>query len=131
MLVAAVRSARGASYKLLQLLHAGDFDIAISNSLYFEYVDVLLRPEIKPIAMSDTEMIAAIDEIVRSGVYQEVYFRWRPWLSDPDDDMILELAIAAKCDFIVTFNLKDFRRSEAFGIEVLSPTDFLEFLRGR
>ena len=28
---------------------------------------------------------------------QEVFYLWRPGLPDPDDDLILELAVAAGC----------------------------------
>jgi predicted nucleic acid-binding protein len=39
--------------------------------------------------------------------------------------MILELAVEAHCDCIVTFNRKDFTGSEQFGLHVLSPLEFL------
>lgn len=131
VLVAAIRSRKGASYQLLSMLPASEFEIAISNALYFEYLDVLLRSDIRPTAMTELEMIDAIEEITKSAIYQDVFFRWRPWLNDKNDDMVLELAIASQCDFIVTFNLKDFRNIGVFGIEAITPSDFLEFLRGR
>lgn len=53
----------------------------------------------------------------------------RPWLRDEKDAMILELAIASRADYIVTFNLKDFRNIELFGIEAVAPKDFLEIAR--
>jgi len=40
---------------------------------------------------------------------QDIHYLWRPFLPDPDDDMVLELAFAANCDFIVTHNTGDFR----------------------
>ncbi len=131
VLVAAIRSRKGASYQLLSLLPANKFEIAISNALYFEYLEVLLRSDIRPAAMTELEMIDAIEEITKSAIYQDVFFRWRPWLNDKNDDMVLELAIASQCDFIVTFNLKDFRNIDVFGIEAITPSDFLEFLGGR
>lgn len=131
VLVAAIRSNKGASFQLLLMLPERNFELAISNALYFEYLDVLLRSENRPSGMTELEMIAAIDEMTRYSVYQDVFFRWRPWLNDENDDMVLELAIASQCDFIVTFNLKDFRRLDVFGIEAITPSTFLEFLRGR
>lgn len=107
------------------------FEFAISNTLYFEYLDVLLRPNIKPIQMTDSEMLLAIEEITAHAVFQDIFFRWRPMLTDEKDDMVLELAIASRCDFIVTFNVKDFRNIETFGIEAITPSDFLEFAKGR
>lgn len=131
VLVAAVRSRKGASYQLLSMLPSDKFQIAISNALYFEYLDVLLRPEIKPSEMTDKEMIAAIEAMTESAFHQDIYFRWRPWLRDKDDDFVLELAIASPSNFIVTFNIKDFRYIDLFGIEPITPSDFLKFVRGQ
>ncbi len=73
-------------------------------------------------------MIAAIEKITESALYQDVSFLWRPWLKDKKDDMVLELAIASQSDFIVTFNIKDFQNIELFGIEAITPSDFLKII---
>ncbi|MCK5801796.1 MAG: PIN domain-containing protein [Lentisphaeria bacterium] len=59
-----------------------------------------------------------------------VYFLWRPFLRDADDDMVLEAAVAGGCSHIVTHNTKDFRGVEEFGLAVLTPGQFLRLLRG-
>ena len=61
---------------------------------------------------------------------QEIYFLWRPFLPDADDDMILELAVAAQCRIIVTYNVRDFAGVDQFGIDCMAPGDFLRLLRG-
>ena len=58
-------------------------------------------------------------------VSEKIYYLWRPFLSDPRDDRVLELAVTAECDFIVTFNKSDFRGVEQFGLEALTPQEFL------
>jgi len=126
VLVAAARSRRGASYQLISMLPSPKFELAISSSLYFEYLDVLLRPEIRPHGLTDAEIVDVVNEITNAAHYQSIFFRWRPWLKDEKDDMILELAIASQSSYIVTFNLKDFRNIELFGIEAITPKDFLE-----
>jgi predicted nucleic acid-binding protein len=60
---------------------------------------------------------------------QDVHFLWRPFLKDPDDDMVLECAVAASCQYIVTHNVKDFRRSEQLGVKAITPADFLQLLK--
>ncbi len=60
---------------------------------------------------------------------QEVHFLWRPFLSDPDDDFVLELAFAANCRYLVTHNVVDFRGSEQLGIQVVPPREFLKLIR--
>jgi len=57
--------------------------------------------------------------------HHEIFFLWRPYLKDPRDDLVLELAVKAGCQFILTFNGRDFAGCERFGIEVLTPGEFL------
>ena len=42
--------------------------------------------------------------------------------------MVLEVAVAAKADCIVTHNLSDFEGIQQFGIRAVSPKDFLHLL---
>lgn len=121
--VAALRSRRGASFRLLQELQKGQFQFALSVPLFFEYEDVLKRPAMVPLPL------AAIDRFLRylaaNGQTQNIFFLWRPFLRDAKDDMVLELAIAAGCAAIVTFNTKDFAGVEQFGLNVWTPHEFL------
>ena len=129
VLVAALRSKYGASFQLLSMLPSAKFELALSLPLYMEYLDVLLRPTVKPVGVADADILDFIDEIIQHAQTQNIYFLWRPWLKDKKDDMILELAIASQADYIVTFNLKDFANIEHFGIEAITPKDFLDLVR--
>lgn len=129
VLVAASRSRKGASFHLISMLPSPKFELAISLLLYFEYLDVMLRPNVKPQGLTDAEVIDVVNEITSAVHYQDVFFRWRPWLKDKKDDMILKLAIASQSSYIVTFNVKDFRNIESFGIEAITPKDFLQLVR--
>ena len=60
---------------------------------------------------------------------QDVHFLWRPFLRDPDDDMVVECAVASGSRFIVTHNIKDFQRVEALNVQAIKPADFLKLLR--
>ncbi|MFT5144509.1 MAG: putative nucleic acid-binding protein [Rhodothermales bacterium] len=57
---------------------------------------------------------------------QDIYFLWRPVLSDPRDDMVLEVGIASAADAIVTFNERDFRKASTFDIAIVTPLDYLK-----
>ena len=61
--------------------------------------------------------------------HQEIHFLWRPVLRDPDDDMLLELAVASGSRYIVTHNVRDFRGTSQYGVEAITPRDFLNLLR--
>lgn len=127
VLVAAIRSQRGASFELLQRVGDGLFEIAVSVALTLEYESVLLR-HVGESHLKDQDVINLIDYLCEVGNWQEIYFLWRPYLRDPNDDLILELAVAAGCDAVVTHNTRDFVGAERFGIEVLTPATFLLML---
>lgn len=60
--------------------------------------------------------------------HHPIFFLWRPCLADPSDDMILELAATACCDFIVAYNTRDFIGVERFGIQAIEPAVFLRHI---
>ncbi len=60
----------------------------------------------------------------------QIGFLWRPLLSDPTDDMVLETAVNGRADLLVTFNQKDFAAvAEGFGFKILRPSEALHRLR--
>lgn len=124
VLVAASRSRRGASARLLSLVGSGRFEICISVPLVLEYEEALMRhlDERSPARKVWNDIL---DYICLVGIRQEVFFLWRPLLRDPKDDMVLELAVAAGCDRIVSFNKRDFAEADGFGLKVIDPKEFL------
>ena len=123
VLVAALRSRRGASFKLVSFLPNDKFSIAISVPLVFEYEDALKRPETAAITKQDIGDF--VDFLCEIGHHQEIFFLWRPFLPDPADDHVLEVAVAAGCDAIVTYNKRDFKGIDKFGLRVLDPRELL------
>ena len=129
VLVAAVRSRRGASFEIVSRLGTATFDITVSVALVLEYESALLRHvEASPLDEDDVRHL--IDYICDVAIGQEIFFLWRPVLRDANDDMVLELAVAGSCDAIVTHNVKDFGGAETFGIRVMTPAQMLQELRG-
>ena len=125
VLVSALRSMWGASHRLLSLVGSGRFDINLSVPLVLEYEEVCKR-NLGPIPLTSADIDDVIDFLCRVANKHTVFYHWRPILNDPDDDMILELAAAAGCDAIITYNMADFRGTERFGIRVLTPLEFLQ-----
>lgn len=122
--ICALRSQLGASYKLLMVLEGGKFETNISVSLAVEYEAVSKRmlSETK-LTKKDAEDI--LNYVISAANRRKVYYLWRPFLPDAKDDMVLELAVAAGCKTIVTFNKKDFRGAEKFGVKAMTPQEFL------
>jgi len=123
--VSALRSRGGASFKLLSLIGGGRFQLNVSVPLVLEYEDAAKRADL---ALTEKHIDDVLDYVCHVANRREIFFLWRPWLKDPKDDFILELAVEAACDFIVTFNLRDFAGSEKFGVRVITPREFLRIL---
>ena len=125
ILVTALRSKRGASFKLISLIEKGPFEVNLSVSLVFQYEEILRRQR-RSLHVTQDDIADFLDYLCSVANLHEIYFLWRPYLPDPQDDMILELAVNAGCKYIVTYNKRDFRGAEAFGIEVVTAKEFLE-----
>ena len=120
--VTALRSRRGASYKLLFEINRDKFRQNISTSLIFEYESAAKRETKLPKKQID----AILDTICQISRKSKIFFLWRPFLRDPKDDFILELAIESESEYIITYNKKHFKNVEKFGIKLLDPKEFLE-----
>ena len=124
--VSALRSKSGASFKLLALVGASEhFEINFSVPLVLEYEDVANRQtHINGLSAQDISDI--LDYLCSVANQRQIYFLWRPFLKDPKDDMVLELAVEAQCKYIISFNKRDFAGVEKFGLQVLTPQEFLK-----
>ena len=125
--VTALRSQFGASYKLLSLIDKESFQLNLSVPLALEYETVAKR-QIGEIALSEKEIDDILDYVISKANRWEIYFLWRPQLKDPSDDMVLELAVTANCNYILTYNVNDFKGMDDFGIEIMTPKEFLEMI---
>ena len=129
VLGAAALSRDGASFALVSAIPSPHFQICLSVGLYTEWQGVLTRPEHLPPGQTPEEALRFLRFLASQARLQEIFFLWRPYLPDPDDDMILELAFAADSRYIVTHNTKDFRGSQQLGIEAITPRDFLAIIK--
>ena len=127
VLVAALRSNRGASYRLLYQLGSLDWRPNVTVAVVLEYEYVLKR-DCREFGLTEEDIDHVMDAICSESGLQQLYFLWRPVAADPNDDLILEAAIASHSDFIITFNKRDFPDSHRFGILCLTPKEFLILL---
>lgn len=129
VLVAASRSRNGASFQIVSMLPSTQFEIALTIAVYTEWQAVLTRPEHLPPGVTADMALGFVRYLASVAHLQDVHFLWRPFLRDPDDDMVLECAVASGCEFIVTHNVRDFRRVEELNVRAIAPADFLNRLR--
>ena len=130
VLVAATLSPFGASFQILTLVPQWRFELLLSVPLRLEYEEVLKRDDMRAKSHLTLEEIdVLLDTLAAVGTPQTPFFQWRPQLPDPDDEMLLELAVNGHADAIVTVNTRDFLpAARTFGVEVLRPGEFLRRL---
>ncbi len=131
VLVAGVRSRRGAAFAVLDLVAAGKAIPLATTALFLEYDAVLRRPEQRAAhGLSDVDLDRLLRELAALVEPVEVHFRWRPQLTDADDEMVLEAAVNGRADALVTHNVRDFEQvAPRFGVRVLTPSQSLQDLR--
>jgi putative PIN family toxin of toxin-antitoxin system len=127
VMVAGLRSRRGSAFRLLTLVGTGQFDIHLSVPLVLEYEEVLLR-ELPHLQVPRTVVEDVLNFHCTVATRHCIFFLWRPYLPDPSDDMLLELAVTARCDFIVTYNTQDFVSIERFALRAIEPGEFLRYI---
>ena len=125
--VAALRSKHGASARLISLIGLDQFRFVTSVPIVLEYEEVFLRQQ-KEMNLDRDGVNQLLDLICALSEHQSIYYLWRPSEPDHDDAHVLELAVAAKCDYIVTYNKRDFSRAASFGIGVVTAAEFLNIL---
>lgn len=125
VLISALMSADGASYKLFSMLDGGHFNICLSTAIVFEYESVAKRLLGTRIMLNEQDIDDFVDYICSIATLHEIHYSWRPSLKDSGDEMVLELAVNAQCNYIVTHNVRDFQGSDQFGVSVVSPKEFL------
>jgi putative PIN family toxin of toxin-antitoxin system len=115
----------GASGLIIEAWLAGLIVVCVSNTLAYEYDDVLSR---KLAAERWIEIQQVLAKLLSIAEYTSIYFSWRPTSPDPGDDLAIDCAMNADA-IIVTSNLKDFRSArDSLGLQVMTPVEFVNVL---
>lgn len=131
VLVAAFRSARGASRWLLRAALRRRITAVVSVPLMLEYEAVLTRPEhLAAAGVSANEASVVLDALAAVAKPVKLSFRWRPLLPDANDDMVMETAINGGARLLVTFNVRDFGDAGLpFGCCAVLPRQAVDMVR--
>jgi putative PIN family toxin of toxin-antitoxin system len=116
VVVSALLQPLGPPAQVLTLALSGSLQLCVSGAVYAEYEEVIRRPRFG----RSNDVIAGILQAIREhGIWV------RPTVqvtacSDPDDDILLECAQAAKAEYLVTGNLRHFPASWE-GTRIVTP----------
>jgi putative PIN family toxin of toxin-antitoxin system len=126
VLVAALRSTRGASYEVLQRWRAGDWKLVLSNTVVTEYEEILIR-ERESFHLDQTEMHELLDALCVLAERRTLPERPLPILTDPDDEPFVHLAVEAQVRYLITHNVRHLAAAKQHGIEIVTPANFLPY----
>ena len=119
----------GDSHKIIELAEQKKIDLILSEAIIEEYRDVLIYAEIqekaknKNLAMQwSVQKIFSLSKIV---IPQRKVFVVH---DDPDDNAILECALAGNVDYLITQDHHLLRLKAFEAIKILTPREFLQLL---
>lgn len=98
-------------------------ELCVSEPLIAEYYDVLNRPKFGKFPNFKLKADLILADIAANASFFTPRKKVKK-LRDADDDMILELALEAKADFIVTGNTNDFTISKFKKTRIVSPAGY-------
>jgi predicted nucleic acid-binding protein len=128
VLISGLRSSLGASYVLLDLVGSGRFNIGLTAALVLEYEATCIK-SLPALNLTADDVKELLDYFCHVGKLAAIRFRVRPSVADPDDELVLEAAIASGSEWIVTHNIRDMAAGAArYGIEVITPGEALRRL---
>ncbi len=125
VIYAGLYSSKGASFQILKDVRNGKITPILTVSMYEEYSDVIRRHPLSNI-ITEKEVEGFLDFFCKKAKLQNTFFLWRPFLKDPNDDMVLEASVASQSKIIITHNIRDFVGVEKFGIEAILPREYLK-----
>ncbi len=111
----------------MQAFGSTQIEPVISPPLCLEYEAVLRRPGLLP-GFTTEDIDDFLDYFLSECIECHIHFLWRPHLPDPQDDLVLELALAGGAPFIVTHNVRHFPGVNDLGIRAVTPAEFLRIL---
>ena len=125
----ALLSPGGENRKLIRRCFESHYQPLMGNALFCEYEDVINRPEIlKKCSLTSTERQQFLASFMHICEWVKISYLWRPNVKDEKDHHLIELAVAGNARFLITHNIKDFRKMELTfdHLTISTPHEFLK-----
>jgi len=102
----------------------------LTVALALEYEATCSLPEHRLASgLSAAQAGVYVDGLIGMAEPVKSFFRWRPQLRDPGDELVLEAAVNGQADCIVTFNESHLREARNFGVGVIRPGEALRRIK--
>jgi len=126
VIVAALRSQKGASFFLLDLVQRGRVGLILNAPVVEEYAEVIRRSAHRRVhGLSDDELDRFLGVLISAAEFvQTLPDKPVALARDPDDAIFAEAAIHGNADHLVTHNIRHFLEV-ADRISILTPGRFL------
>lgn len=121
VIVSGLLNTEGIPALLLDLALQKKVKLFLSSSLLEECKGVLMRPKF---GFSSKLVTNFLSQLKRNSTIVKPKTNLKVIKKDPQDNRILECALKAKADYIVTGNVKHFPFKNFKSIKILSPTQF-------
>ncbi len=115
----------GNSREILQAAISGTIDVSVSEALIKELQDVLQRPQFGLSVQFVQNTIAELTAIAEWVVPQKHHDLIE---DDPSDNLILDCAVAAEVDYLVTGDSHLLRLKTCGTVKIINPKDFVDLL---
>ncbi|MFC1881420.1 putative toxin-antitoxin system toxin component, PIN family [Thermodesulfobacteriota bacterium] len=113
--------------KIIDLWKSGEITLCLSKPIVDEYIEVLRR-----LGLQNEKEIEELLALFAHG-FHVVFTAKTPELhiveKDPDDDMLIECAVALKAGFVITGDKALNAIQEYMNIKIVSPNEFLSKYR--
>ena len=122
VLFAGLTKQGGAEGFIIDVWLGGLLKVNVSNSLAYEYIDVLSR---KLSSQRWLKLKPVVGTLLTKVEFTPIYYSWRPTSPDPGDDLVIDCAMNANA-IVVTSNIKDFQRAKiALGLQIMTPKELI------
>lgn len=125
IVVSALLQPLGPPAQVFLLAVSGSIQLCVSGSVYAEYEDVIRRPRLR---RDESVITATLHSVREKGLWVRPTEAVRA-CGDPDDDIFLECAQAARAAYVVTGNIRDFPASWR-DTRIVTARRFLEIMSG-
>jgi len=131
LLASATIVKEGAPYQIIRIWLRGEVEFATSPVLLRELKEVLSRPRLQKYQwMKPEELSDLLTQLRQAAIQAPGKRRVKVISEDPDDDFVLNAALEAGADYIVSSDHYLLELGSYQGVKIITPAEFLEILKG-